>query len=159
VAKSGKGVSIKIAGLGSLQKSLDALPSVMAKKVIRSSIRDALRPVKRAVEANAPTGDTLAIKRSVKIRAGKKVKRGRIGATVVIGEGDFLGKTFYAAFREYGHAIRKINRGPVVGRVAPLRFMGRAYDSTGPTARSDAVRRIKERLPAAIKAARAARGK
>lgn len=142
--KAGKGrVAFTISGLGSAQRALNALPPAIEKKVIRQAIRKSLRPVKLAVEQEAPKGETGLLADSVKIRAVKKRKRGRIALQVRIAEGDFLGETYYAAMVEFGHALRDVPRGPEVGRVPADPFMERAFDRTAKPAREEAIREIK----------------
>ncbi len=103
--QSGKGIAFKIEGLGKLQKSLDALPAAVAKKAVRQSIREALKPLKRAVEEKAPVGKTLAIRRSVKLRAAKRARKGRIAAEVRIGQGDFSTRVKGSHRGEFGRIV------------------------------------------------------
>lgn len=152
--QAGKGVRFNVAGLGEAKKALDALPGVVAKKVLRKAIRQAMRPVKSAVEANAPVGETGAIRSAVKIRVPKKRRRNVIAIDVQIGKGDFTGDTYYAAMREFGHKIRRTPRGPVVGVAEGTHYMERAAKSEEDGAKAEVVRLIKAGLPAAIREAK-----
>jgi hypothetical protein len=130
----------------------------VARKVIRQSIREAMRPVKTGIQSTAPLKSG-AIRRNVKIRAAKRVRRGSIAIRAQIGEEDFKGDQYYAAMVNFGHAIRRKPRGPEVGRVAPVAFMERAFQATQGAARAAAIAGIKARLPDAIREARNAGGK
>lgn len=128
---AGSGRSFVITGVLELDWALKELPIRLGKKVIRQAIRQALRPVKAAVEANAPV-DTGKLKSKVRIRAGKG-KKGTIKLVVRIGEGDFAGQTFYAAMVEYG-----------TSKQPGQHYMLRAYESTRIQARDEAIRLILE---------------
>ncbi len=152
-----KPVTFRIEGLGAAQRALSALPGAVARKVIRPSIREAMRPVKAGIQSTAPVKSG-AIRRHVKIRAAKRIRRGAIAIRAQIGKEDFQGDQYYAAMVNFGHAIRRAPRGPEVGRVAPVGFMERAFQTTEAVARSTAIAGIKARLPDAIREARRAGG-
>lgn len=117
--------SFKITGLKELDKKLQALPGKVAKKVLRQALRKALKPVKAAVQANAPvlTGQTRA---AVRFKAGRRTKN-RVTLNVQVGEGDYKGDQFYASFLEFGYERD--------GVLHPgLHFMERALAATGDAA-------------------------
>jgi HK97 gp10 family phage protein len=149
-----KTVKYTIVGLGRLQRSLDALPPALAGKVIRKAVRESMKPVARTAASDAPS-KTGKLARSIRVRAMKR-KKGRIGVAVQTDKGNFQGETFYGAMREFGHAIRRVNRGPAVGQAKGSHFMQGAYETHGSSARADAIGRIKSGLPAAIAEARRA---
>ena len=135
------GSAITIQGAVEISKALRKLPERIAKKVVRQSIREGLKPVKNAVRTEAPylTGRT---KKAVKIKAWKR-KKWRIGASVRIGAGDYLGETYYAAFVQYGTVRRAADP-----------FMTRAYEQTGDRAKAETMRLIREGTEREIQAVR-----
>ena len=147
---AGKGrVAFQVSGLGSSQKALNALPIAVQKRVIRQAIRASMKPVKAAVQREAPIGDSGDLRSHVKLRAvqskgkGKnKGKGGIISFQVQIGMGDYKGEMYYAAMVEFGHAIRAVPKGPEIGRVPANPFMQRAFDQTKDRARRHAVAAI-----------------
>ena len=140
----------KITGVKSIERAYRELPKRVASKVVRQALRQALRPMLAAVKQEAPveTGQT---KRAAKIRAVKVKKRGTIALEVRIGEGDYKGDQFYAAFVQYGHDIAR-PRGTVVGHVPPNPFMTRAFDRTKDQATREAIRLIAEGVDREVKA-------
>lgn len=91
----------KIDGLKELDKKLASLEKRIRSKVIRQAQREAMKIVKRAVEADAPEGETGELKASVKTRSGPRSRMG-ISTVVQIGAESFRGETYYAAFVEFG---------------------------------------------------------
>lgn len=102
MARAGGGMSYSVSGVKEIQRAYQLLPKKVANKVIRQAVRTALKPVLIETKAQAPKGKTLALSRSVKLRVRTGRKRGVIAYDVRIGDGDFLGETFYAAMVEYG---------------------------------------------------------
>lgn len=90
-----------VAGVSELRRAFAELPEKLAKKVIRQSIRKGLKPIQAEAQRLAPVREGL-LKKRIKIRAFTKRKRGIIGLEIRVGQGDFLGKTFYAAMVEFG---------------------------------------------------------
>jgi HK97 gp10 family phage protein len=103
--------NIRIDGMEDLLKRLKTLEPKLAKKVIRQSLRAGAKVILTAARAKAPRRSGL-LKKSIKVRALKRSRTGRIGITVQTGEGDFQGKTFYGAFVEYGHKLGARQRKP-----------------------------------------------
>lgn len=91
-----------LTGSEELNRKLGELSSKQAKEAIRKAARPALQPTLAAARANAPKRSG-RLQRSIKIRAIKR-SRSRIGARVTTAKSDnqFSGKTFYAAFQEWG---------------------------------------------------------
>lgn len=81
-----------------------------------------MKIIKKEVAQNAPR-DSGAIARSVKIKSGKRSRKG-MSIDVVIGEGNFKGDTFYAAMVEYGTS-KQVGQG----------YMRAAFDSKGEQAK------------------------
>lgn len=139
--RAGGGLDVTITGVKEIDRALAQLPPKVAKKVIRQAIRQALKPVAQRAKLLAPRGETGQLKRAIKVRAMPR-RRGRIGLEVRVGEGDFKGETFYAAFVEYGTS--KMDKKP---------FMRPAFDQTKDEARNEAIRLIRagiEREAAAL---------
>lgn len=123
-----------VTGLKEIDRALRELEPKIGKKVIRQAMRKSMKPVKTAVEQNAPVGETGLLAASVKIRAAKKSRKS-FGIDVTIGEKDWVGKTWYAAAVEYGTS-RMEGRG----------FMRKAFDESGDEAKGIAIRSILEGL-------------
>lgn len=112
----------KVTGISQIKKALLLLERRLVRKVISQVLREANKKfIKPAVEQNAPE-DTGKLKRAIKIKAQKR-KRGSIGVNTQIGDKDFQGETFYAAFQEY---LDGPNKG----------FMRKAFDEHGPEAKA-----------------------
>lgn len=123
------------------QKELDAqlvgLKLAIQKKLFRKAARAAARPILSDARKNAPSqhrryknrdklgrfkartkqGTSNALMKAIKLRAMKRSRSGRIGVQVTIGDGLFVGKSFYGAFVELGTVHQK-----------PQAFMRRAAD-------------------------------
>ena len=83
-----------IAALGLMETALE-------KKVLRTAMREAARPILEHAKAHAPVRTGLA-RRSLKIRAIKRTRKGNVGVVVQTRDGDFKGDAFYVSFYEYG---------------------------------------------------------
>lgn len=119
-----------VTGLREIDRALKELEPKLGKKVIRQAMRKAMKPVKAAVEQNAPVGETGLLASSVKIKAAKKSRKS-FGMDVRIGEQDWVGDTWYAAAQEYG-----------TSRMAGSGFMRKAFDEQGDEAKAIALREI-----------------
>lgn len=113
-----------------LEKDLRQLDKKVQRKVLRQSMRKAMKPIKTAIEEEAPVGETGLLADSVKLKAGRK-SRTSVSITAGIGEGEFKGETWYAAAVEYGTS--KMDANP---------FMRRAYDAKGEEAKNIALQNI-----------------
>lgn len=115
-----------------LNKRLAMLSGKEAKKVVRKSLRPALKPVLQEARGNAPT-KTGFLKKNIKI---KSIARSRtyIGARVTSGLGkaksgnDNSGDAFYGSFLEYGTKPRRTESGANRGIVKPFKYMKKAAD-------------------------------
>lgn len=89
-----------ITGVKEIDKALKAFAPKVAKKILRTSLRKALKPMHAAVRTATPRRSG-ALAKAVKIKAGPR-KKNRIELDVRIGEGSFKGRTFYGAMVELG---------------------------------------------------------
>ena len=94
-------VSIDLKGAKELARKLDNLPKRVEKKVLRQALRSGMRPIHMAAQAYAPI-DTGKLKRSIKLRAIKRNRKGFVGVKITTGSGFFRGEEFYGAFQEFG---------------------------------------------------------
>lgn len=99
---AGGGVRFTVSGVKEIQRAYRLLPKQVANKVVRQSMRTALKPMLAEAKKDAPKGETGLLSRSIKLRARAKRKRGIIALDVRVGDGDFKGATYYAAFLEHG---------------------------------------------------------
>jgi HK97 gp10 family phage protein len=123
---------IVITGDDELNKKLKLLAGKDAKKVVRKSLRPALKPVLQEARGAAPTKSG-QLKKNIKI---KSIARSRtyIGARVTSGLGkaksgnENSGVAYYGSFLEYGTKPRTTKSGANRGKVKPIRFMLRAAE-------------------------------
>lgn len=126
--KSGGGQSaVVITGVDEVAMRLKLLPKAIQRKVVRGALLAGAEVLAQAVRDRAPV-DTGELKAAVKTRAVKSSVPGVIVVETRIGEGDFKGGQFYAAFVEYG-----------TSRMPPDPFMATAYAHAAPAARSVAM--------------------
>lgn len=148
MARSRRKVVVPVTGFWLLNRKLRRLAGKDGKKIIRRAAREAVKPVQAAAKQNAPD-DTGALRKSIRVRS-LKGSRHRVGARVTTSAYDnvFKGRTFYAAFIEFGwfpgKRSRKGNskkRGrPVMGEL----FMKNAARDKRRVARSVFKREIKK---------------
>jgi HK97 gp10 family phage protein len=100
-------VLMSVRGDKEIMKKLKRLERKDAKKVIVRSARAAMRPVMQAAKKGAPVGETGNLRKSIKMRALKRNRRGNIGVRVAISDRWFVGPMFYGAFQEFGWHIGK----------------------------------------------------
>jgi len=100
-----------------------------------------MKIVASRVKALVPVDSGLT-RSSVKVRAAKRSRKG-FGINVQIGEGDYKGETFYAAFVEYGTIKNKA-----------ARFMLRSFLQTGKQARRMCERLLGDLILAELRALR-----
>lgn len=105
----------------SLQRKLEQLPKKIQNKIGRTALRDAAKLIQAEAKRLAPVHDGPyppgkdrkpgSLRKAIKVRSGGR-RKGMSIVKVTIGQGDFIGKTFYGAFLEYGHFLgkRKSNR-------------------------------------------------
>jgi HK97 gp10 family phage protein len=99
---AGGGVTFTLSGVEAILKRLRTLEPKVAKKVLRQALRKGAKRVQARVKQLAPSGPSGQVRRAIKVRAGKRSRKGTIRVNVQIGKGDFQGTTFYGAFTEYG---------------------------------------------------------
>jgi len=101
--KAGSGISgtIRLRGAKQLLEALKTLDDKLAKKVYREAMRAAAKPILETAKANAPVV-TGALRKSLKIRAIKRTRKGRVGVVISTDKGFFKGETFYGSFIEFG---------------------------------------------------------
>ena len=83
-------VDISVFGDKQLQRALKALPINVEKKVVRQALRKAAKPVLDTAKSLVPV-KTGALKKSLKLRALRKQKRGQFGVQVMTGTREQLG--------------------------------------------------------------------
>jgi len=120
---------VKITGVKEIDRALKELERVQARKIIRRSMRTALKEMQQKAVELAPIGVSRMLRgvqhvagelrRNIKIRAAKIKRRGEIALAVRIGEGDFKGEQFYGSFPEYGTKFQ-----------AGQHFLLRAFEAT-----------------------------
>lgn len=119
-----------ITGVKEIELALKTLGPKVGRKVIRQAIRKGVKPIQAAAKADAPKGKTGLLKSAIKVRAMRR-KRGRIGVVAQIGVGDFQGKSYYGAFKNFG-----------TKRMPGVHFMEKAYASEKNQARDTTAREI-----------------
>lgn len=101
--------SLDLSGDKALEARLKALPATLEKKALRQALRQAFKPVLAEARAETPA-DTGRLRKSLKLRALKTKRRGRLGVVIATGTRAELGipadaKYYYPAAVELG--IRK----------------------------------------------------
>lgn len=123
--KNGRSTAL-VTGVAEIDRALRSLEPKLGKGVIRKEMRKALKDTQAAAKQLAPVASG-AVRDAIKIRAGK-AKRGRISIIVILGAGDFVGKTFYGSFVDLG-----------TKRILARMFMTRAFESTKESAKSQVI--------------------
>lgn len=102
--------TVVMTGLRELDRNLARLSDKMQKKLVRSAVRKAAKPVLDRAKELVPT-DTGDLRRSLKIRALKRSRRrSTIGVQVVTGVDFFKGEQYYGGMIEFGTS--KMNAKP-----------------------------------------------
>src|SRR4051794_30652775 len=96
---------MKIEGGKEIDEALGALEKKVARKYLRKALREGAKPILDQAKADAPELTGL-LKKSIKISAGK-MKNGVMKAIVGLNKKWFTGRTYYAAWQEFGHFIGK----------------------------------------------------
>lgn len=143
MAKAAKpGVTFRLTGNRRLDRLFQTLPVKVQKKVLRKPLREAAKVIQKQAKRNAPK-DTGLLRRSLRVRAGRRSRRFKntVRIVVITGEGFFKGETFYGAFQEFGWKLGK--RGTPNRRQMPaLHYIERAYKAKESEARSVAMKGI-----------------
>lgn len=154
-------VQVVVTGIKKIDRGLKSLDIKIQKKIVRQGIRAGLKVMRAEVIRQVPV-DTGLTKKSVKLKAWSKRRKGIIRMNVLIsgGEPGLIktskqgNRTFYPAAVEYGVKGRKANavvrffapKAKVYGdgSVKPNPFMRRAFQYAGKTSRDVAIRTILE---------------
>ena len=116
-------VVFRLDGDADLFRKFDALPRKLQGKVLRPALRAGAKVILAGVLVSVPRR-TGRLARAIKIKSAKRTRKGTVGVNVQVGEGDFIGKTFYGGFVQFGHGIgkrvagTKHRKGAVAGMVA-----------------------------------------
>ena len=122
---------MKVEGIDDVNAKLVQLEKRVAKQCIQKSLRAGAKIVQRQAIANVPVG-TGNLKKSIKVRVGRRRKDGVVSIKVVTAEWTMpqltsYKKHYYGAFVEFGHkqGSRKLgdNRKDIEGK----HFMENAY--------------------------------
>ena len=101
MAKARSKARLKFVATG--DKAIDAALAGLAPKLAKAALRKGLRRrakvIQSAVVAEAPVGETRQLKGAIKVKAGKRTRKGTIAVNVTAGEGDFKGDTYYGTSR------------------------------------------------------------
>lgn len=97
-------------------RALKELEPKVQKKIVKKAMRKGMKIVQQSAKDHAPV-ETGTTKDAIKVRAAK-LGRKSIGIDVRVGEGEYKGETYYAAFLEYG-----------TSKMEPKPFMRTAYDT------------------------------
>jgi HK97 gp10 family phage protein len=141
-------MEVRITGVKEVDAALARLEKEEARKIIRQSIRRALKIMLDAARQLAPTGPDQVLRgkphaggflrKMIKVRAFRG-RRNEIAARVGVGEKDFKGDAFYGGMVEYG-----------TKRQAAQGFMRRAFEETKARVRDEANRLIREGINATL---------
>lgn len=112
----GADVGMEIVGLEEVERALRMLPAAAAKKAIRQALRIGGKMVLAQAKQNVPVASG-ALKKSLKVRAGKRTRKNVISIRVATADDWFKGDTFYGAFIEFGTV-----------RIKAQHYVQRAYD-------------------------------
>jgi HK97 gp10 family phage protein len=96
------GTSIEVKGLKELEAKLRELAK--PQKIVRQGLRAGAKPIQKTAKALAPK-QSGKLAKSIRVRAGKPNKKGRLTVIVTTSGKDnlFTGATYYGAFVELGH--------------------------------------------------------
>ena len=119
---TGVGVVVQLKGYQQIERMLATLDKKVARKHISKSFRAGAKVIEKQAEANAPVGKDYkkkdkihkggSLKKSIRVKAFKRNRKGRIGFNVTTSGNDslFQGDAFYGAFQELGYRVGKRNR-------------------------------------------------
>lgn len=117
-----------ILGADEISESLKKVEVKTQKKILRKSMRKALKPVQEAAKANAPVRSG-ELKKSITVRALPR-SRVRFGVQVIAREPGF--ENWYAKWQEYGTKTG----------IKPKRYFTKAYANKGEVASKTAQQEI-----------------
>jgi HK97 gp10 family phage protein len=107
--------TISLEGDKELVNTLRSLTKSEFKSAVQTGAKKAMAPIQKTARAIAPK-KTGKLRRAVRVRVLKR-SRVRVGARVTVGAHDsmFKGRTFYAAFQEYGWRAGKRATNATIG--------------------------------------------
>lgn len=127
---------LRIQGDKQLIRKFNELPVKVEKTIARKATREAGRPMLAEAKRNAPVA-TGKLRKSLKLRALRRSRKGRVGVTVGTSNREFSGEQFYGAFQEYGYhlgkrtsSVRKEQRLARRGRLGSTRDSRRFVEGT-----------------------------
>jgi len=151
------GVTMTLTGVEGFERTLMKLERRVGRKIGSRALRAAAKVVQAEAKRRAPIGKRGFIPPSIKVRAVKRSRKNKdyVGINVITAGGWFKGKTFYAAFLEFGHhvgkrmkaAARKV-AGDTRQWVPPRPFIGPAYEATKGQARQIIIRELRRGIEA-----------
>ena len=106
--------AVFVTGDKQLDRALEQFEPKLQKKGIRKALREAGKIVQADAKRRAPV-QSGTFKRAIKIRSaasrrGRRSARRRVGISIQIGEGFFMGATFYGGFVELGTKFMRARR-------------------------------------------------
>ena len=116
---TGVGVVVQLKGYQQIENMLKTLDKKVARKHVSKSFRAGAKVIEKQAEANAPVGRNYkrkgkdhkggTLKKSIKVKAFKRNRKGKVGFNVTTSGSDnlFQGDVFYGAFQEMGYRIGK----------------------------------------------------
>lgn len=124
------GSYVVVTGVKEVRRLFRNLPGKVAKKILRKTLREALKPIAADARTRAPVR-TGALREQIKVRARAKRKAGFIGLEIRVGSHNFAGKTFYAGFQEFGTGKRGTGKKGVTTSpgITARHFMQQAFDA------------------------------
>lgn len=133
-------MEMEIKGLEDVVRQLGDLPNKVGKKIIRQALRKASRPILETAKQWCPE-DTGQLRDSIKLRAIKRSRSGRIGIRVSCSDQEYVGRQFYGAFQELGYHVGKRGN-PDRRKIEGQHFLKFAYEAQGEKARDIAEKEI-----------------
>jgi len=128
-----RGNVLKLEGFEALQKAFRELEPKLAKKVIRSAVRNGMNAIQRAAKDNAPVR-TGAGRRKIRVRTSRGPRGSRVRHTIAFAVlvGEAGGPTWYMWLQEMGYHIGKrlrqggktVGYAPAGGRKAVMAMEG-----------------------------------
>lgn len=155
------GSTIALVGDKELQKTLLKLTDAAARQVMRPAVGAGLRPIREAARQNAAPGAALSpeasglLRKSIFMTAKSKKDNvvGKVFVTRKI-EGTVDGKRHVpgniAHLVEFGHLVKNVKGGPVVGVAAAHPFMRPAMDTKKGEAMKLVENKAREMLPKVV---------
>lgn len=148
--------SVTLTGAKEIRIALARLEAKLARKIGSKALRAGAKIVQARAKSLSPI-ETGALKKSIKVRAGKNRKTYR-SIIVASGEKWFTGKEFYAAFVEFGHRTGKRSAGTKRAQVnrtynaaadtrkevPGVHFVERAYEATKEAALDKVIQTLTE---------------